>query len=520
MPAVSGAPLFAAQRSISVTQRAAEALLVSGGRGGEAKAARRHFVRAHVNRDQLPSEGVEVRLAALERAAADPQARAGLLGAVAGAGGEQRGDTEPPPRSGRGQEDREGNEAQEENVAPPVGFHYHGETMLARINRTAAAAGLLIAMIGVAPAALAQGSAAPTNLQPLPPQEEGVPWPTLTWPGGPLPDGVADRLDRALALVGERDPKLGETRAVVVIHHGRLVAERYAPGFGPDTPLLSWSMAKSVTHALLGIAVRKGLVDIDKPMGNPRWSPGDPRAAIPWRQWINMTDGQEYHEIGVVDPTLNDAASMLYGRGRRDVAGFAASLPLIHAPGTHWNYNSAGINLIADALTRVFAPNASPAERRARVARELKDELFAPIGMTSAQPEFDPTGMFIGSALVYATARDWARFGFLYLRNGVWDERRVLPEGWVDFARTKTPAENSDVYGAGFWVTPTAGRGKPQVAFAPGGPRDIFLAQGHEGQVVVIVPSKDLVLVRLGLLDDFVGWGALGEWAVGIINLF
>jgi CubicO group peptidase (beta-lactamase class C family) len=279
-------------------------------------------------------------------------------------------------------------------------------------------------------------------------------------------------------------------------------------------------MAKSVTQALLGIAVRKGLVDIDKPMGNPRWSARDPRAAIPWRLWINMTDGQEYHEIGVVDPTLNDAATMLYGRGRRDVAGFAAALPLIHAPGTHWNYNSAGINLISDALTRTLAPNASPAERRTRMTRELRDELFAPIGMTSAQPEFDRTGLFLGSALVYATARDWARFGLLYLRDGVWEGRRILPEGWVDFARTKTPAADSDVYGAGFWVTPAVGRGKPYLAFAPDGPRDLFLAQGHEGQVVVIVPSKDLVLVRLGLFNDFVGWGPLGEWAVGLINLF
>lgn len=213
----------------------------------------------------------------------------------------------------------------------------------ASLQRTASrfAAALLIATIAFAPVTLAQGSATVGNLQALPPQPEGVPWPTLSWPTGPLPDGAADRLNRALALVGARDPKLGETRAVVVIHHGRLVAERYAPGFGPDTPLVSWSMAKSVTQALLGIAVRKGLVDIDKPMGNPHWKADDPRAAIPWRQWINMTDGQEYQEIGVVDPTLNDAATMLYGRGRQDVAAFAASLPLIHPPGTHWNYNSA-----------------------------------------------------------------------------------------------------------------------------------------------------------------------------------
>lgn len=503
-----GGPDFPA---VSVTQRATEALLVGRGGGGDAKTARRYLIRPDADRNEFSSQRVEVRLAAFERAAADPEAGAGLLGAVAGARLEQGGDAERPPREGRGQEDRESDEARESGVAPSVAFHYHAATMLTA---------LLIAMIGAAPATFAQGPVTPTNLHALPAQPEGVPWPTLAWPKGPLPDGIADRLDRALALVGARDPKLGETRAVVVIHKGRLVAERYAPGFGPDTPLVSWSMAKSVTQAFLGIAVRKGLVDIDKPMGNPRWSPGDPRAAIPWRHWINMTDGQEYREIGVVDPTLNDAASMLYGRGRQDVAGFAAALPLIHAPGTHWNYNSAGINLITDALTRTLAPNASPTERRARVARELKDELFAPIGMTSAQPEFDSTGLFLGSALVYASARDWARFGLLYLRDGVWDGRRILPEGWVDFARTKTPATNSDVYGAGFWVTPDVGRGKPQVAFAQSGPRDIFLAQGHEGQVVVVVPSKDLVLVRLGLFNDFVGWGPLGEWAVGIINLF
>jgi CubicO group peptidase (beta-lactamase class C family) len=121
---------------------------------------------------------------------------------------------------------------------------------------------------------------------------------------------------------------------------------------------------------------------------------------------------------------------------------------------------------------------------------------------------------------VYATARDWARFGLLYLRDGEWDGRRILPAGWVDFARTKTPAANCDVYGAGFWVTPAAGRGKPYVALAPDGPRDLFLAQGHEGQIVVVVPSKDLVLVRLGLFDDRVGWGPLGEWVVNLLTRF
>ena len=177
--------------------------------------------------------------------------------------------------------------------------------------------------------------------------------------------------------------------------------------------------------------------------------------------------------------------------------------------------------MIAAALGRAFAPGVTaPAEKRARVAAVLRDELFTPIGMTSAQPEFDATGNFIGSALVYASARDWARFGLLYLRDGVWDGRRILPEGWVDFARTKTPADNSDIYGAGFWVTPATGTGKPYAAFSQKGPRDLFLAQGHEGQVVVLVPSKDLIVVRLGKFDDRVGWSALGEWVDEIVALF
>jgi CubicO group peptidase (beta-lactamase class C family) len=362
---------------------------------------------------------------------------------------------------------------------------------------------------------------AATALQPLPAQAADVPWPTTAWPVGPLPSGVsAEQLEAALAVVAKAQPRLGETRAVVIIHGGALVAERYMPGYGPDTPLLSWSMAKSVTQALVGIAVRRRLVDIDKPMGNPRWPTSDARAQIPWRNWINMIDGQDYHEIGVDDQTRSDAAKMLYGPGRLDVAGYSASLPLVHPPATHWNYNSAGVNLIADALGRVFAPGTTGATRRAQMSAVMKAELFAPIGMTSARPQFDAAGNFIGSAFVYATARDWARFGLLYLRDGMWEGRRILPEHWVDFARTKAPVADCDVYGAGFWVTPASGRGKPQTALTPNGPRDLFVAQGHEGQLVVIVPSKDLVLVRLGHLADLSGWAPLGAWVQQVVALF
>jgi CubicO group peptidase (beta-lactamase class C family) len=122
--------------------------------------------------------------------------------------------------------------------------------------------------------------------------------------------------------------------------------------------------------------------------------------------------------------------------------------------------------------------------------------------------------------MVYATARDWARFGLLYLRDGVWEGRRILPAGWVDFARTKTSAEDCNIYGAGFWITPSDGAGKPYRALVSKGPRDLFIAQGHEGQVVVVVPSKDMVVVRLGLFDDRKGFGPLGDWLGEVISPF
>jgi CubicO group peptidase (beta-lactamase class C family) len=368
---------------------------------------------------------------------------------------------------------------------------------------------------------LAHRAAAADSLVPLPPQPQGVPWPTAAWPTGALPAAAAEPLERLFAVTATRHPDLGETRAVVIIHHGRLVAERYMNGFGPDTALISWSMAKSVTQALVGIAVRDGLVAIDRPMGNPRWAPGDPRGAVTWRQWLNMVDGQDYHEIDARSPVKNDAARMLFGPGRLDVAGFAAALPLIHPPGTHWNYNSAGINLVADALGRVFAPGiTAPAERRSKMKATMDRELFGPLGMTSAEPEFDSTGTFVGSALLYATARDYARFGLLYLRDGTWEGRRLLPEGWVDFARTRNPSDNADIYGAGWWITPATGSGKPLPGFVPVGKRDFFCANGHEGQIIGVVPSRDLVVVRLGLFDDRKGYPALGPWLQQVIALF
>jgi CubicO group peptidase (beta-lactamase class C family) len=361
------------------------------------------------------------------------------------------------------------------------------------------------------------------QLHPLPPQPAGQAWPTQAWATSPLPNDV-DRAAFDLAVTeafAGVHPLMGETRAVLVVQDGRIVFERYADGYGPDTPLVSWSMAKSFTHALVGAAVLQGRIGIDAPMGNPHWRAGDRRASITWRQWLQMVDGSDYTETSENVAQAGNAR-MLFGEGRSDVARWAAARPLVHDPGSHWNYSSAGTLLISDALTRVVAPDArDAASRRERMRAWMNEVLFDPIGMRPVV-EFDPTGLFYGSSLIWATGRDFARFGYLYLRDGVWDGQRLLPEGWVDFGRSRGPDRNADVYGAHWWLTPEQGTGQPMRSLIVDNDlADAFSAQGYEGQIVVVVPSKDLVLVRLGRFDGGVeSWNALGDWATRLIGAF
>lgn len=391
------------------------------------------------------------------------------------------------------------------------------------LKSAAAALAAGLAWMAVAWAGMATPVAAQA-LTPLPSQPEGVPWPTQAWPISPLPATAdAQRVGRLVADVDAgRRPFLETTRAVLVVQGGRLVYERYAPGFGADTRFISWSVAKSVTHALVGAAAARGLLNPDAGMGNPRWAADDPRSAITWRQWLQMTDGLYYAETGVTQTSRNGAALLLFGQDRADTMAYATQLPLGYPPGTRWNYSTAGTTLVADALTERVARGASPEERRAAMRRFMRDALFTPIGMTSAQPEFDARGTFLGGSFVWATARDYARFGLLYLRDGVWDGRRILPARWVDFARTPVPGSGADTYGAGFWLTPASGTGTPWRALIAGrNPADAFSAQGRDGQVILIVPSQDLVIVRLGLLGGGAeGWNALGDWLAELAQSF
>jgi CubicO group peptidase (beta-lactamase class C family) len=362
------------------------------------------------------------------------------------------------------------------------------------------------------------------QLAPLPPQPADVPWPTGDWPTGPIPEGV-DRaaLDAALAeAFGQTATGLGETREVAIIVGGKLVHEQYGAGFNADMKLVSWSMAKSITQALVGVAAKQGKVNADEPMGSPHWAANDKRAQIPWRTWLQMTDGMRYLEIEAKTIADSDASRKLFGPGRLDVANYCAGLPLIHEPGTHWNYNSCGIVLTADALTRAVVPNPeSPTVRRAAMMQWMNESLFDVIGM-KVQPEFDASGLIYGSALIYASARDFAKFGLLYLRDGTWDGQRVLPEGWVDFARTAGKSENADIYGAGWWVAPAEGDGRPYASRIDTGPqRDAFSAEGFEGQFTLIVPSKDLIIVRLGMTPEKdLRTGAIRKWLGRVATAF
>lgn len=309
-------------------------------------------------------------------------------------------------------------------------------------------------------------------LMPLPAQPEGVTWPTQGWETGDLPEDTAGTIRELLriAMVGGRHDLGGETRTVVIIHRGKLVAEVYREGFGPDTRQMSWSLAKSVTSALVGRAVQLGLIeDIDAPMPG-LFAEDDPRAAITWHQWITMTDGLEYHEFESDILEQNDVARMMYGAGRFDVVGYIRqSFPLHYKPGTRWNYSTASFSLVGRALQGLIGLNtscstpsmeaageeASPqtpcAPSDAPMAEWIDEVLFGPVGM-DAQPEFDLAGNYLGGSHVWATARDYAKFGLLYLRDGVWDGQRLLPEGWVDMTRTPPPGGPVDLYGAGFWL--------------------------------------------------------------------
>ena len=223
---------------------------------------------------------------------------------------------------------------------------------------------------------------------------------------------------------------------------GRIIAERYAAGIGPEMPLAGWSMSKSVMNALVGVLVRDGRLAVDAPAPIPKWQhAGDTRARITLDQLLRMSSGLRFEENQ--NSPRSDVMRMLFGVG--DIAEFVTSRDSAFAPGTHWEYSNASSNIIAVAIRNVLSD-------RGTYLAFPKRALFDAAGMSSAVLETDAAGTFIGSSYMYATARDWARFGMLYLRDGVWNGTRILPPGWVAYTRTPAPADEAKRYGAHFWL--------------------------------------------------------------------
>ena len=268
----------------------------------------------------------------------------------------------------------------------------------------------------------------------------------------------------------------GTPFAFIVVHQDGVVAERYREGITADTRLLSWSMGKSFTNALVGIMAGDGLVDIHAPMDIPEWQ-GDGRAAITLSDLMQMQSGLEWNEnYG----TRSDVNLMLHRE--EDMGLFALSKPLMAKPGTHWYYSSGSTNIIMRYLRGRFASEEE-------FLQYIHERLFDPLGIDNPCFEPDMSGTPVGSSYLYATARDFARLGHMYLHDGCVGDERLLPEHWVEY--TTTPASDSKGgYGACFWLN----RGKTY----PSAPEDMYSCQGHDGQMIFIIPSKELVVVVLG----------------------
>lgn len=322
-------------------------------------------------------------------------------------------------------------------------------------------------------------------------EEEAAPQP---WPMGDAPSGKPrpagfDEVMLTAAVDTMFRPPSGflkrHTRAVIVVYEDEIVAEKYADGYAADQRFLGWSMTKSIFHALYGIAVRQGRIALDDTV--PFWQePGDPRSSITINMLLRMSSGLDYNEFDAIPPTpLTTMIFLEPGAG-----DYAATLPLGSPPDTVWAYASAGTNILSKVLRHRYGDEAYYALPYG--------ELFSKIGMCSAVLEADASGTFVGSSLMYATARDYARFGLLYLHDGVWQGERILPEGWVEYGRTPTPTAADGHYGAHWWLISRSERKKAAAEGRPL-PEDIFFASGFEGQYIVIIPSRRLVIVRLSL---------------------
>lgn len=325
---------------------------------------------------------------------------------------------------------------------------------------------------------------------PTPPaiNQDTIPWPAGNLVKDSVPkeiknDVLIKTLDEAFF---ESDPEHPlNTLAIVIVYDGKIIAERYAPGFYYDSKFMGWSMTKSITNALIGILVKDGKLQTESPAPVDEWQ-NDERKNITLNNLLQASSGLEWSE-SYFTPTSTFHKMFTHSD---DKAAYARTMKLNDDPGTHFMYSSGTTLILSGIIRKTVGDDAYykfPYER-----------FFNRIGMNQAIMEVDASGTFVGSSYCYASARDWARFGLLYMNDGVWNGERILPEGWVKYTTTPAPSAKLGEYGAQWWLNAGA-PGDPGHRKYPKIPSDAYWADGFEEQYVMVIPSKKLVVVRLGI---------------------
>lgn len=347
------------------------------------------------------------------------------------------------------------------------------------------------------------------EVQPLDPPAR-IYWPTNGWQERSLPgDSRWKKLEEyAFTRTGNEEDRQGiRTDGVVIIKDGYLIYERYAAGYDKDMPHLTWSVSKSVLQALIGIAIKQDLLSLEDPL--EKYIPeGKKEKSITLRHLLQMSSGLDANEGYESGPLKSTVIAMLYTSGRHDMATFCASLPTRAEPDQYVYYSSCDSNIVAGALKEAIKQKKGKEEGARIHARFPWKELFDPLGMKNVIWERDISGTFVGSSYVYASPRDMAKFAFLYLNDGIWEGRRILPEGWVNFTREIAPAYSTTPEYPGWdhsvmtshWYVNRSIPERGIEAPWPSAPEDTFAAQGHWGQMIFIIPSMDMIIVRNG--DD------------------
>lgn len=349
----------------------------------------------------------------------------------------------------------------------------------------------LLALAMFAPLLLA--SCGESGPPPLPPLPEGALEAVAIEPGVPR-----ESLARAVDALFTADD-IGETRALIVMHRGEVVAERYAPDFDADTRFTGWSVSKTVTGVLIGMMVADGRLALDDSPPIEHWQrAGDPRGEITLRQLLQMRSGLRHEEKAEPEYTSAEVR-MMFLDGRDDMAGWAEAQPLEHEPGRVFEYSTPSAVILADIAARLLAPDGSAAERQQAVEDYISARLAGPLGMDSLVAEYDAAGTMVGGSSVWANARDWAKFGELLRNGGSVAGVQVVPRGWISFMRSKSP--RAPDYGAMLWLNRDSG-GDRQMLFPGQGPESLFAAVGHLGQYILVSPSQGLTVVRLGKTDQ------------------